>query len=227
MPIEELVGGLPAHSRKTARRRLNQLGRLDLDIRTVAADDTDRAVADLLRLHTSQWRGRGINPEHARPTFARHLAGAVAGMIASGQAELLEYRISGRLMASSLVVIGRDVVGGYLYGADPGLRDVADVTTMLLADTLAIAHRLGRPTMSMLRGAESYKQRWRPVEAVNRRVLLARPGSPRGLAYLAGVRAGRGAVRLAKQRLPWLGTIRNAVRQAMGDARRADGGERR
>jgi CelD/BcsL family acetyltransferase involved in cellulose biosynthesis len=217
-PIEELVADLPTHTRKTVRRRLNQLGRLDLDTRTVAVDDIDRAVADLLRLHALQWQGRGINPEHARPEFADHLAGAVAAMTAAGQAALIEYRISGRLMASSLVVIGRDLVGGYLYGADPALRDMADVTTMLLADTLAMAHRLGRPTMSMLRGAESHKLRWRPAEAVNRRLLLARPGSPRGLAYLAGVRTGRAAVRAAKQHLPWLVTARATARRATGTA---------
>ncbi|MDT5037889.1 MAG: hypothetical protein QOE03_3074 [Micromonosporaceae bacterium] len=222
-PIDELVADLPTHTRKTVRRRLNQLRRLDLDTRTVSADDIDRAVADLLRLHTVQWRGRGINPEHARPEFARHLSGAVAPMTVAGQAALIEYRISGRLMASSLVIVGRDMVGGYLYGADPALREVADVTTMLLVDTLAMAHRSGRPTMSMLRGAESHKLRWRPAEAVNRRLLLGRPGSPRGLAYLAGVRTGRAAVRAAKKRLPWLVTARAAARRAVHTTARPAG----
>ena len=57
---------------------------------------------------------------------------------------------------------------------------------MLLADTLPLAHRLGCSTMSMLRGAEEHKMRWRPAESQNQRILLARPGSLRGAAYATG-----------------------------------------
>ncbi|HEV7962588.1 MAG TPA: GNAT family N-acetyltransferase [Actinoplanes sp.] len=214
MPMEDLVGDLPAHSRKTVRRRLNQLKRADLDIREVTAGDADRAVADLLRLHALQWQGRGGNRQHLTPAFAEHLTGAIRGMLGSGQAALLEYRFAGRLMASSLVLIGRDLVGGYLYGADPALRERVDVTTMLLADALPMAYRLGRPTMSMLRGAEEHKLRWRPRESQNRRILLARPGSARGTAYAIGVRALRGAVLTAKEKAPWLRTVRDRVRRS-------------
>jgi hypothetical protein len=213
MPMADLVRELPSHTRKTVRRRLNQLGRLDLEIRAVTAAEADRAVADLVRLHAIQWQGRAVNPEHLRPAFRRHLAAAVRGMIGAGQAVLLEYRISGRLMASSLVVVGPDLVGGYLYGTDPQLRDQVDVTTMLLADTLPMAHRLGCSTMSMLRGAEPHKMRWRPREAVNERVLLARPGSLRALAYAARVRIGRRAIRTVKQRWPWLRAVPGVVRR--------------
>jgi CelD/BcsL family acetyltransferase involved in cellulose biosynthesis len=214
MPMEELVGDLPAHSRKTVRRRLNQLKRADIDVKEVTAGDADRAVADLLRLHALQWQGRGGNRQHLTPAFAEHLTGATRGMLGSGQAALLEYRFAGRLMASSLVLIGRDLVGGYLYGADPALRERIDVTTMLLADALPMAYRLGRPTMSMLRGAEEHKLRWRPRESQNRRILLARPGSVRGTAYAIGIPAVRGAVRIAKERAPWLRTVRDRVRRS-------------
>jgi CelD/BcsL family acetyltransferase involved in cellulose biosynthesis len=64
MPIEDLVRDLPTHSRKTVRRRLNQIGRAAPDIREVTAADTDRAVTDLLRLHAAQWQGRGLNSHH-------------------------------------------------------------------------------------------------------------------------------------------------------------------
>ena len=98
---------------------------------------------------------------------------------------------------------------GYLYGAEPGLRDRVDVTVMLLADTLPLAHRLGLATMSMLRGAEEHKLRWRPRESQNRRILLARPGSVRAPGYSGGVLAYRRAVGVAKQRAPWLRTVRD------------------
>jgi hypothetical protein len=105
------------------------------------------------------------------------------------------------------------VVGGYLYGAEPELRDRVDITTMLLADTLPMAHRLGCSTMSMLRGAEEHKHRWRPRESQNRRIVLVRPGSVRGTAYARAVLAYRRAVETAKVRAPWLRTVRDWIKR--------------
>jgi CelD/BcsL family acetyltransferase involved in cellulose biosynthesis len=212
-PTEELVRDLPSHSRKTVRRRLNQIARLGIDVRPVAAGEADRAVADLLRLHALQWEGRGGNPEHRRPRFARHLRQAVRAMLASGEAELLEYRLGERLVASNLVVVGPDLAGGYLYGAEPGLRDQVDIATLLVTTTMPVAHRRGCSTMSMLRGAEPYKLRWRPREQTNRRVLLARPGSLRAWAHTTGVRARHRAIRVAKERMPWLRKVRDTARR--------------
>jgi CelD/BcsL family acetyltransferase involved in cellulose biosynthesis len=208
-PMEDLVRDLPQHSRKTVRRRLNQLRKAGPDIRTVQPGEAGEAVERLLRLHAAQWAGRGVNEDHLSPAFAAHLTRAVPAMIGAGQAALLEYRFDGRLCASSLVLIGRDLVGGYLYGAEPDLRDRVDITTMLLADTLPMAHRLGRSTMSMLRGAEEHKHRWRPLEVQNRRLVLVRPGSVRGAAYASAVLAYRWAVETAKRRAPWLRTVRD------------------
>lgn len=211
--MEDLVRGLPQHSRKTVRRRLNQLKRAGLDIREVPATDAALGVAELLRLHEQQWQGRGVNQAHLTPEFFAHLSRSAAAMIGRDHAALLEYRIGGKLMASSLVLIGRDLVGGYLYGADPALREHVDVTTMLLADTLPMAHRLGCSTMSMLRGAEEHKMRWRPAESQNQRILLARPGSVRGAAFANGVLVFRRAVRTAKTRAPWLRKVRDRFRR--------------
>jgi len=212
-PMEDLVRDLPQHSRKTVRRRLNQLKRAGLDIREVPAADAKLGVAELLRLHERQWQGRGVNRAHLTPEFFEHLSRSAGAMIGRDQAALLEYRIGGTLMASSLVLIGRDLVGGYLYGADPALREHVDVTTMLLADTLPMAHRLGRSTMSMLRGAEEHKMRWRPAASQNQRILLARPGSVRGAAFARGVLAVRAGIRVAA-RQPWLRQVRDRIRRS-------------
>jgi CelD/BcsL family acetyltransferase involved in cellulose biosynthesis len=209
--MEELVRELPAHSRKTVRRRLNQLGRAGIEVSEAEPADAGRAVADLLRLHGRQWQGRGGNPEHLTLRFQEFLAGAVRDMLADGSAVLIEYRLDGRLAASSLVLVGRELAGGYLYGADPDLRDRVDVTTMLLADVLPLAHRRGCPTMSMLRGAEEHKRRWRPAESANEGLLLARPGSARGAAYALGVVAMRRARRTARDRAPWLRAVRDRL----------------
>jgi len=214
--FETLVKDLPAHARKTVRRRTNQLAKLGLDIREVGPEGAERSTVELLRLHAAQWQGRGVNAEHLRPAFAEHLAHAVPTMIADGQAVLLEYRLDGAHVASNLVVVGTDLAGGYLYGADPTLRDRLDITTLLISTTLPVAEKSGCATMSMLRGAEPYKQRWRPTEAVNRRVLLVRAGSPRGHLYAAAVRVRAAAVRVAKTRAPWLRAVRDRVTAVVG-----------
>jgi CelD/BcsL family acetyltransferase involved in cellulose biosynthesis len=210
--MEDLVRNLPPHSRKTVRRRLNQLKKASPEVRESAADEAPQAIENLLRLHGRQWQGRGGNPEHFAPPFSAHLTRAIPDMIRNGQAALHEYRFDGELLACSLLLIGRDLVGGYFFGVDPALRGRVDVTTMLLSDALPLAHRLGRPTMSMLRGAEAHKSTWRPVQAVNRRVLLVRPGSVRGAAYARGVLAYRRAAELAKQKAPWVKAARDRLR---------------
>jgi hypothetical protein len=119
----------------------------------------------------------------------------------------------------NLVIVGPDLAGGYLYGADPGLREKLDITTLLVSSTMDLAARHGCPTMSMLRGAEPYKDRWRPTGSVNRRILLVRPGSPRGRAYAAAVRVRGVAVRWARARVragsPWLRSVRDRLRTAV------------
>jgi CelD/BcsL family acetyltransferase involved in cellulose biosynthesis len=213
MPMEDLVRELPQHTRKTVKRRLNQLRKADPEIRAVDASGAGEAVERLLRLHAAQWVGRGVNEEHLTPAFAAHLSRAVPAMIGAGQAALLEYRFDGTLLASSLVLIGRDLVGGYLFGAEPELRERVDITTMLLADTLPMAHRLGLSTMSMLRGAEEHKHRWRPREVQNLRIVLTRPGRVRGTAYANGILTYRRAVETAKRRAPWLRNVRDWVKR--------------
>lgn len=197
-PLEQRVCALPSHSRKTVRRRVNQLRKAAPEVREVPAVEAAVAVKELLRLHELQWAGRGGNPEHFTPAFAEHLARSTEAMILHGQAVLHEYRFDGELLASSLLLIGGDLVGGYFFGVDPALRGRVDVTTMLLADALPLADRLGRPTMSMLRGAEAHKSTWRPEEAPNQRILLARPGSVRGFAYARAILALRHLVGRAK-----------------------------
>ena len=50
---------------------------------------------------------------------------------------------------------------------------------------------------------------------MNRRVVLVRPASPRGLAYAAAVRTRGAGVRWAKERAPWLRTLRDRLRTVL------------
>ncbi|MEV5574990.1 GNAT family N-acetyltransferase [Spirillospora sp. NPDC052269] len=131
-----------------------------------------------------------------RPRFAAMLGDAAAAMIASGQAALTEYRWDGRLVASDLAVIGPDWVGAYLYGAEPDLRTGMDVALMLLGNDLRLACRGGLPFLSLLRGQEDYKLKWRPDLIRNERIVLCR--SARSAGYLGFVAGRTGLTRLSR-----------------------------
>ncbi len=98
-------------------------------------------------------------------------------MVGDGSAAVTEFRIGGEVVAANLSLQSARLAGGYLYGADPALRErKVDVSTMLLREVSQQASDTGREVLSLLRGAEQYKNHWQPVTVVNQRLLLARPG---------------------------------------------------
>ncbi len=193
-PIEDLIATMPADSARNRRRKLEKLRAVDLDVRLAGAERTAESVAALLRLHEEQWRGRGMNPEHARPRYAAHLARAADQLARQGEAAIVEYRRDGRLIGADLLLVGHRLVGAYLYGVHPDLRRGIDVTQLLLTHDLALTHRLGRPTLSLMRGDEPHKRRWYPRESRNERVLLAGRAELPATLYVARL---RGVARLA------------------------------
>jgi hypothetical protein len=156
----------------------------------------DTALRRLLELHQLQWQGRKVTTEHVRPRFAEHLVRSVSRMVRSGDAMVTEFRIGGTVMAVDLTLMSRQLTGGYLYGADPRLRELkADVATMLLSACAEEAVSGERQVLSLLRGDEPYKSRWRPEEVVNQRLLLARRRTAPLMAAVALGVAARGRVK--------------------------------
>jgi hypothetical protein len=78
---------------------------------------------------------------------------------------------------------------------------------------VALADRLGRPTLSLLRGEEPYKLRWRPRPAPNARLVLGRPGSPAGAVEPSYLLARAAAVALAGRRFPRLLALARAAHE--------------
>ncbi|GAA2435345.1 GNAT family N-acetyltransferase [Actinomadura vinacea] len=175
--IGDIIARLPGRSAGKLRAKLRRIDACGIAVAPVPAGLAAAGVDRLLDLHIQQWQGRPINPEHTRPRFRRHLAEALTGMIRDEQAALFEYRWEGGLVASDLVLIGHDFVGAYLYGAEAGLRDIIEVTLMLLRQDLGVARGTGVPSLSMLRGDEPYKRKWRPLAVPNERLILARTPS--------------------------------------------------
>ncbi|MGC0331885.1 hypothetical protein RKD23_004875 [Streptomyces sp. SAI-170] len=200
LPMDELIARLPsAKTQQRVRAKLRKLGALGIRRQVVPPAEVDGAVRRLLALHRLQWQGRKVTGEHLRPRFAEHLVRAVGPMVRSGDAVVTEFRLDGDVVAVDVALASPRLAGGYLYGAHPLLRErKADVAVMLL-DACAEHVLTGRRgTLSLLRGDESYKHRWRPEPVVNQRLLLAR----RSTAPLLGAAlAQAGARRRAKQLL--------------------------
>ncbi|XCW06736.1 GNAT family N-acetyltransferase [Streptomyces sp. HUAS MG47] len=207
--MDVLLTRMPsAKAAQRARAKLRKLDALGIEERSVPGEDVPAALARLLALHRRQWEGRGVTAEHTNERFARHLTRAVQPMVASGNARVTEFRLGGEVVAVDLTLLSPSLAGGYLYGADPGLRErKVDVATMLLRHGAREADAGGRTTLSLLRGTEPYKHHWRPETVGNRRLLLAR----RRTAPLLLLRAAAvGARRLAAEqvrRRAWAGRL--------------------
>lgn len=211
-PMEDLIARLPPSTARERRRKSRKIDAAGIEMSAAASDEAAAGVRALLALHRQQWRGRGMNPQHARPAFAAHLAGAMPTMIERGHAVLTRYRSDGTLLAVDLVMVGPRAICGYLYGVHPELRRRVDVTQLLLGKNLQLADRLGRPILSMLRGDEPHKRRWRPREVPHQRILLSGTGHRRAALYAVAVRARGVVARVVRSRLP-------GVRKAIGHVR--------
>ncbi|MGP4029316.1 GNAT family N-acetyltransferase [Actinomadura sp. 3N407] len=198
--IDDVLGRLPRRTAGKMRAKLRKIDVRGITVESVPAEGASDAVHALLDLHVRQWQGRPINPEHTRERFRRHLAEAAGGMVRDGRAAVLQYRWDDRLVASDLVLIGHRHVGAYLYGAIPDLRGCVDVSLMLLREDLAIARDRHRQGVSLLRGDEPYKLKWRPTPVQNQRIILGRTASAAAFAGLARTRA-----HLSARRHRWRG----------------------
>ncbi len=215
-PLPELLSDLPGKTAKHIRRKLRRIDEAGVEATVVPAEDADRAVDDLLRFHAAQWAGRGMTAEHGRDRFRTHLQGAVPEMARRGQAVLVRYSRDGRPVGVRLNLVHGELMGAYLSGADPALREDVDVATLMMRHNLELAGAADVTTLSLLRGLEDYKLRWRPETVLDERVVLPRPGSVLAAGHLAAV---RGEARLRpwlKERAPWVKEARRRALRVLG-----------
>ncbi|MEU7020316.1 GNAT family N-acetyltransferase [Streptomyces sp. NPDC046203] len=206
VPMEDLLRRIPSGKAQRMRAKFRKMDALGIDTRVVPGPEVQGALDRLLTLHRLQWRGRGVTAEHTSGRFARHLSRAVRPMVERGEAMVTEFRLDGAVVCADLTLVSPRFAGGYLYGADPALRDrKVDVAAMLLRHGAREADGNGRATLSMLRGTEPYKHHWRPETVPNQRLLLAGSGAAPLLWARAGAALGRRwAARQAQER-EWLG----------------------
>ncbi|MFF5984823.1 GNAT family N-acetyltransferase [Streptomyces olindensis] len=175
VPMGELIARLPSKTQQRLRAKLRRLDALGIQRRVVDPGEVEAALLRLLELHRLQWQGRKVTPEHLRTRFRDHLVRSVGPMVRSGDAVVTEFRLDDEVVAVDLTLLSARLAGGYLYGADPVLREhKADVAAMLLDSTATHTKDGTLGTLSLLRGNEPYKHHWRPETVVNQRLLLAR-----------------------------------------------------
>ncbi|MEU5413170.1 GNAT family N-acetyltransferase [Streptomyces clavifer] len=175
LPITALIERMPGARGQRVRAKLRKTDAAGIECRAVTGHRVAAAVDTLLRLHALQWRGRGVNAEHLRPRFRAHLVRSTRRMVRDGDASLREFLLDGEVVAADLSLRSALLTGGYLYGADPRLRErKVDVSSMLLREVAEQAAGTGSGVLSLLRGSEQYKNHWAPVAVVNQRLLLAR-----------------------------------------------------
>ncbi|WP_051944523.1 GNAT family N-acetyltransferase [Streptacidiphilus rugosus] len=222
VPMEELLTRLPGRTAQRTKVKLRKLAAAGVEVRSVPPWEAPEAVDRMLALHALQWRERGATPEHMRERFARHLRAAATGMAASGRATLREYRLDGRLIACDLMLQSHAMAALYVYGVHPEARERVDIAGMLFGESLAQAVRTGCAELSLLRGDEPYKQRWRPDPTRNERLLL---GSTTAVVPVAAAaRATARAKAFARTRLPWLRSVRSRLR-VLAQGRAASGAD--
>ncbi|MFD5157667.1 GNAT family N-acetyltransferase [Streptomyces hawaiiensis] len=204
-PMGELIARLPSKTQQRLRAKLRRLDALGIQRHVVSPGEVEAALLRLLELHRLQWQGRKVTSEHLRTRFREHLVRSVGPMVRSGNAVVTEFRLDDDVVAVDLTLVSPRLAGGYLYGADPRLRErKADVAAMLLDSTASHTKDGTFGTLSLLRGNEPYKHHWRPRAVVNQRLLLARrrtaPLLTAALCDAAARRRGKELLRLLRER---------------------------
>lgn len=183
-PMEELTRSMGPKAARQLRRQLRKVDQVKMEVRQAQPAAGLAAVDRLLELHRRRWHGRGMNPEHASPRFRRHLQQAVPALLSQNRARLFEYSHEGEVIASRLLLLGKQASAGYLYGIDDSALRMMNISTLFMRTDITASLELGLRLFSMLRGKEQHKYRWNPVERRNRRLILTR--SLRGRCYARG-----------------------------------------
>jgi hypothetical protein len=210
VPMDELLARLPGRTAQRSRAKQRKLLEAGVVARRVPQEETAAAMGELLRLHALQWESRTVTPEHVSARFGQHLTESTTGLARIGQAVVYRYFLDEELLAVDLLLLCPSFAGLYLYGAHPRLRERIDIAGLLFGTSLQEAVAAGIPELSLMRGEEPYKQRWRPERERNHRLLLG----PRHFAVALSLRLA--AVRARAALAPRLREPVRRVRDLLG-----------
>ncbi|WP_371519459.1 GNAT family N-acetyltransferase [Kitasatospora sp. NBC_01300] len=205
VPMDRLLKRVPGKTAQRSRVKLRKIAEAGVQVSSTPAAEVPAALEGLLRLHFLQWQERGVTPEHRTDRFARHLTESTVGLVATGRAAVHQFRLNGELVAVNLLLLCPSFGGLYMYGAHPVLRERLDIAGLLFSAALDETVGAGVPLLGLLRGQEPYKQRWRPDQLSNQRLLFGPPGpAPAAVARSGAVRVRQQAAHVLRTRFPRL-----------------------
>ncbi|MER8102265.1 GNAT family N-acetyltransferase [Kitasatospora sp. NPDC094016] len=205
VPMDRLLKRVPGKTAQRSRVKLRKIAEAGVQVSSTPAAEVPAALEGLLRLHFLQWQERGVTPEHRTERFARHLTESTVGLVATGRAAVHQFRLNGELVAVNLLLLCPSFGGLYMYGAHPVLRERLDIAGLLFSAALDETVGAGVPLLGLLRGQEPYKQRWRPDQLSNQRLLFGPPGpAPAAVARSGAVRVRQQAAHVLRTRFPRL-----------------------
>ncbi|MEV8323030.1 GNAT family N-acetyltransferase [Kitasatospora sp. NPDC059811] len=205
VPMDRLLKRVPGKTAQRSRVKLRKIAEAGVQVSSTPAAEVPAALEGLLRLHFLQWQQRGVTPEHRTERFARHLTESTVGLVATGRATVHQFRLNGELVAVNLLLLCPSFGGLYMYGAHPVLRERLDIAGLLFSAALDETVGAGVPLLGLLRGQEPYKQRWRPDQLSNQRLLFGPPGpAPAAIARSGAVRVRQQAAHVLRTRFPRL-----------------------
>ncbi len=191
------LAGRPGQVRSTVSRTRKRLQQSGCTVARVGADDADRALDDLARLHDGRWG------EHSGflGAWARFRAAAAVGL-ARGEIWATEARTDdGTVVATEWDLLTPTGVAFYQAGRSLD-REWRGAGSVVRADVVLAAADTGRIEYDLLRGEESYKHDW---ATGTRELVRVRFGvGPTGRAVAAGAALWRRAapvVASARERL--------------------------
>lgn len=213
--MDSLVGKLAGGNRRKRRHALRHAERSGLTTRVVPSDEIGAALEHFHRLHEAQWEGRGINPEHLRPRFRMFLSEAIPAMVTRGQAVVTENLLGDEVMSVIIHVRDQFMVGGYLAGVSPALRNHVEVSTQQVRDSMVLGKELGVSRVSMLRGQEEVKLRWQSaaLSVRNTRLVLGRSDRISAVVWTAAAAARSNVKTWLIEHAPWTRRIPDLVHQ--------------
>lgn len=171
---EQILSNLSQNHRSTLRRALRRAETSKIERSFASEAEAERAGRRLVDLHREMWEGRPIAPEHKTARFRLLFAAAARRLTAAGLGAVSQFCCDGRVLIASLLLFDRDQVGTYLLGADRDTAAQFQISSLYIWDALNVADDRGVSTVSLLRGSEPYKLRWRPEIKATHRIVVGR-----------------------------------------------------
>jgi CelD/BcsL family acetyltransferase involved in cellulose biosynthesis len=158
------ISQLPQKIRRNAmyyRNRALRRGSLEL----IQADESNwkQIFAELVRLHTLQWRSRGEDGVLVDQRVVTWHRETIPQLLRAGMLRLMALLLNGEMIAVLYSLVDRKREGRmqyfYITAYSPGHADLRP-GTLLIAYAVEHAVREGIATIDMLRGDEAYKEIW-------------------------------------------------------------------